>query len=249
MQRCGLVSVSFRNLSPETVIRAAIEAGLSCVEWGSDVHAPCDDTEKLTSIVALQEQYGIRCCSYGTYFRLGVTPMTELSKYIAAAKRLGTNILRLWCGDRATEEYTEEKRISLFAQCREAAVMAEQAGVVLCMECHIKSYTQTKEGALELMQHVNSPAFRMYWQPNQFREIEENLAYAQLLRDYITHIHVFQWKGKSRFPLGDGIEEWKRYLNVFSGHHKLLLEFMPDDDVHSLRAEAAALHKLIGEIL
>ena len=249
MERCGLVSVSFRSLSPETVIQAASAAGLFSIEWGSDVHAPCDDFERLAEIVSLQNTYGIRCCSYGTYFRLGVTPIEELPKYIAAAKQLGTNILRLWCGDKAAEEYTEEQRLALLDACREAAALAEREQVILCMECHIKSFTQTKEGALELMQSVDSPAFRMYWQPNQFRSIEENLEYAHLLREYITHIHVFQWKGKSRFPLADGIEEWKSYLAAIPGDHNLLLEFMPDDDVRSLPAEAATLRKLIGEYL
>ena len=249
MERCGLVSVSFRSLSPEAVIQAASAAGLFSIEWGSDVHAPCDDFERLAEIVSLQSTYGIRCCSYGTYFRLGVTPIEELPKYIKAAKQLGTNILRLWCGDKAAEEYSEEQRLALFDACREAAALAEREQVILCMECHIKSYTQTKEGALELMQSVDSPAFRMYWQPNQFRSIEENLEYAHLLREYITHIHVFQWKEKNRFPLSDGMEEWKCYLKEISGEHDLLLEFMPDDDVRSLPAEAATLRKLIGECL
>ena len=94
----GLVSVSFRPLMPEQVAAAAVNAGLNHVEWGSDVHAPYNDPQRLAQIVALQEQYGIRCCSYGTYFRLAVTPMTELPGYIQAAKMLGTDILRLWCG-------------------------------------------------------------------------------------------------------------------------------------------------------
>ena len=61
------------------------------------------------------------------------------------------------------------------AQCREAAKIAEAEGVTLCLECHRNSYTETKEGALDVMQTVDSPAFRMYWQPNQYRTIEENI--------------------------------------------------------------------------
>ena len=40
MYQIGLVSVSFRGLSPEEIIRIAKDAGLSRIEWGSDVHAP-----------------------------------------------------------------------------------------------------------------------------------------------------------------------------------------------------------------
>ena len=246
MYRSGLVSISFRGHSPAEILEAAARAGLSCIEWGSDVHAPCGDVENLEKIVKLQEKYGISCCSYGTYFRLGVTPVEELPGYIHAAKRLGTQMLRLWCGSKPAEACTPEEKETLFAQCREAAAMAEAAGVVLSMECHIKSFTETAAGALELMQAVASPAFRMYWQPNQFRTVEENRQYARALRDYITHIHVFQWKGKARFPLADGVEEWKCYLSELTGSHTLLLEFMPDDDLRSLPMEAAALRELMG---
>ena len=247
MENTGLVSVSFRGLTPEQVASAAKDAGLPFVEWGSDVHAPWEMAEKLKEVCRAQKAYGLRCCSYGTYFRLAVTPMEELPGYIRAAKILGTDILRLWCGTKKREDCTEEDRAYLLDQCRQAAAIAEREGVTLCLECHRNSYTETKEGALDVMQAVDSPAFRMYWQPNQWRTIEENVEYARLLKDYITHIHVFQWKEKLRFPLREGLSEWKTYLKELPGEHMLLLEFMPDDDVASLPEEARALRQLKGE--
>ena len=92
----GLVSISFRSLPPEALIEQAKAAKLSCVEWGSDVHAPCTDEAALDHILRLQSRSGIVCSSYGTYFRLGQTPLQELPAYIRAAKKLGTRILRLW---------------------------------------------------------------------------------------------------------------------------------------------------------
>ena len=94
----GLVSVSFRGHTPKEILEAMKANGLAVIEWGSDVHAPANDKEALLSIAALQAQYGITCSSYGTYFRLGVTPIEELEAYIAAAVLLGTDVLRLWCG-------------------------------------------------------------------------------------------------------------------------------------------------------
>ena len=71
MYQLGLVSISFRGHTPEELITAVKEAGLSCIEWGSDVHAPCTDEERLQQIAAAQKAAGISCCSYGTYFGLG----------------------------------------------------------------------------------------------------------------------------------------------------------------------------------
>ena len=102
--KLGLVSVSFRALSPERTLSAVKQSGLSCIEWGSDVHAPKDDIKGLEDIARLQKEYGIVCSSYGTYFRLGVIPVKELEDYIKAAGILGTDILRLWCGNKGSQE-------------------------------------------------------------------------------------------------------------------------------------------------
>lgn len=247
MYQLGLVSVSFRSLAPEQITEAAKKAGLRCIEWGSDVHAPCNDSAKLQKIARLQKEAGLFCSSYGTYFRIGVNKPEELPDYIRAAKILGTNILRLWCGSKGSAEYTLQERQALYAQCKILAAMAEEEHVTLCMECHNGTMTDTKESALELMKAVDSPAFRMYYQPNQLRSNEENLAYAKLLAPYTRHVHVFNWAGADRFPLADAIALWREYLSAFAGQHTLLLEFMPDDRVETLPAEANALRELIGE--
>ena len=158
---------------------------------------------------------------------------------------MGTNRLRVWAGIRNASQYSVEERLDFLNQCAAAAAIAEDHGVILCLECHRRSYTETKEGALELMEHVASPHFRMYWQPNPDISIEENLAYIRLLRDYITHVHVFHWIDDRRLPLREGLDIWRRYLQALDGGHDLLLEFMPDDKLESLSEEAAALHELI----
>lgn len=240
--KLGLVSVSFRSHTPAEILAAMKDAGLCYIEWGSDVHVP---PEKAEEIALLQKSYGINCCSYGTYFSLGVTPMEELERYIKAAKVLGTNVLRLWCGSKNSEEYTEREKEALFSLCKVAASIAAQNGVVLCMECHNRTYTNTKEGAYELMQAVNSKAFQMYWQPNHRRTQEENMAYAQLLAPYTVHLHVFNWKGGEKRPLREAKELWKTYLSCFAEGRTLLLEFMPDDKIETLKAEAAALKEIV----
>lgn len=251
MYQLGVVSVSFRGETPEAIIEATKAAGLSCIEWGSDVHAPWNDEERLRSIARLQEDSGIRCSSYGTYFRLGKDDPADFPGYIRAARILGTDILRLWCGIKSSRDYTPEELECLYADCRTVAAMAEEAGMTLCMECHKGSVTDWKEGALALMQAVDSPAFGMYWQSNHLWSLEENLAYAKLLAPWTRHLHVNYWDytengSMARCPLSRGGEIWKKYLSQFSGDRVLLLEFMPDGRLESLTAEAAAL-KVIAQ--
>lgn len=241
----GLVSVSFRKNSPREILEAMKGNGLTCVEWGSDVHAPYADTARLLALVALQREYGIECSSYGTYFYIGETPMEELRRYIAAAKMLGTNILRLWCGKKSGAEMTGDEREAFLEECRLVASIAEEEDVILCMECHRKSFTEHLSDALWLMEKVNSEHFRMYWQPFQWQSVQENLAYAEAIAPFTHHIHVFQWKGEQKFSLNEGIEEWQGYLQKFAGPRTLLLEFMPDGLISTLSAEAEALRRII----
>ena len=245
--RLGLVSISFRKHTPEEIIIAAKKAGLSCIEWGSDIHAPCRDLEALAKISSLQKLHGISCSSYGTYFRLGETPIEELSDYINAAKILGTNILRLWCGKKSGADMSEQEKASLIESCITAAKIAEKNGVTLCMECHKKTFTERVEDTEYLIKNVNSPSFRMYWQPFQWLSSDESLEIAKTISPYAEHIHVFNWSQDLRFPLGEAIEDWRRYISVFPVPRTLLLEFMPDDEIDSLDAEADALRRSIGE--
>lgn len=244
----GLVSVSFRSLEPKQIAELCRENGLEYIEWGSDIHAPCTDSARIGEIIDLQADYGIKCSSYGTYFRIGTNEASELYGYIDAAKKLGTDILRLWCGDKNYTDMTTDERDYIIAESKNAAKIAEECGVTLCMECHNKTFTNCLEGALELMKSVDSPSFQMYWQPNQFRALEENLEYAEKIAKYVKVIHVFNWEGKNKYPLCDAIEIWQKYLSFFDGSQKLLLEFMPDGKPESLGAETAALKEIRREL-
>ena len=242
----GVVSISFRDKSPAEILAAAKAAGLSCVEWGSDVHAPCRQPEKLREIAALQEQYGISCCSYGTYFRVTRNQPEEILPYIEAARILGTDVLRIWCGLTGFHEETEKAEI--YARARKLAQIAAQESVTLCLECHPGTMTDCKEGALAMMEAAGSDHFKLYWQPNQYKTEEENRQYIQSLKPWLTHVHVFQWAGPEKYPLADGKEIWKQYLSLLGGPRKLLFEFMPDGKIETLSREADALREILQDL-
>ena len=243
----GLVSVSFRSLSPREIVALMNACGLQSVEWGSDVHARCDDPDALRAIAQLQRDTGVTCCSYGTYFRLGADPAEGILPYIAAARTLGTDILRVWCGHQSYAKYTPSEKTRLLDACRAVARIAQEEGVTVCLECHHNTYTEELPGALELMEAVQSDHFRMYWQPNQYKTQEINLEYARRIAPYVTQLHVFHWEGDAHYPLALGMNKWLEYLPVFTGDHHLLLEFMPDGRPESLAGEVHSLRALIAQ--
>ncbi len=243
----GIVSVSFRGYTPREILEITKKAGLSCIEWGSDIHAPHNDLPRLYEISEMQKEYGIFCSSYGTYFRLGVTPIGELESYIRAAKILGTTVLRLWGGEKSGSQMTNEEKCEMLSACRKAAEIAEKNEVTLCLECHKKTITEDPDDAAWLMREVGSPRFRMYWQPFQWQSIAQNVENAKKISSFAEHIHVFNWKGEEKLPLSESITEWRRYLEQFSATHTLLLEFMPKGTLDELSCEADALRLIIGE--
>ncbi len=243
MFETGLVSVSFRGLAPREILELCRENGLKYVEWGSDIHIPCGSD--VSGIVELQKQFGIECSSYGTYFRIGANDISELYGYIETAKALGTDILRLWCGEKNYTDMNEDERSHIIEESKKASQIAEREGMTLCMECHNKTFTNCLEGAMRLMRDVASPSFRMYWQPNQFRSFEENIEYAKAIAPFTKVIHVFNWEGKNKYPLEGAVGVWKEYLSHFGGSQKLLLEFMPDGRPESLANEVRSLNMIV----
>ena len=243
----GLVSISFRNHTPKEILKEMKKSGLLSIEWGSDVHAPQNDLEKVKEVASLQKEYDIVCSSYGTYFKLGETDISQLTDYINAAKVLGTNILRLWCGTKSGKNMTLSERENLINECKKAAKIAKENDVILCMECHQNTFTENLEDTMFLLKSVNSSNFKMYWQPFQWQECNENIKIAKEISPYSEHIHVFNWDKDKRYPLIKAKDEWTKYLKEFSNNKTLLLEFMPDDRIESLEKETEALKMIVGE--
>ena len=244
----GLVSVSFRDKTPEQILAEMKETGLTAIEWGSDIHAPADRPGRLTEIAALTRNAGIRCCSYGTYLHIGRCSPEDLRRHIAAARILGTDILRLWAGSKDSDEYTPEETAELFRECRMLAKIAEEENVILCMECHEQTYTNRLQSALTLMEAVSSDSFRMYWQPSRFRTPEENLSYAKAIAPYTCHLHIFNVNTAGRYPLEKAEKDWKSYFSAFSGTHCALLEFMPDNADGTFQRESKVLLQWAEEL-
>ncbi len=244
MYNLGLVSISFRKHTPVEILEAMKQVYLSFVEWGSDVHAPYNDLEKLKEIASLQKKYNIKCSSYGTYFRVGTNKAEEIISYIKAAKILDTKILRIWCGNKGYSEYSESEAEELIAECKKLNDIAKDNDVILCTEYHPNTFCDCVEG-VKLILNDN---LKTYWQPNQYKNFNDNIIESKAVADNTVNIHVFNWKQKEKYPLIEAKDIWNQYLNNFNNSQNLLLEFMPDDKIESLKAETDALKKIVGEL-
>lgn len=244
MYQTGLASIAFRHLSVEDVIAAAKNAGLSYIEWGSDIHAPITDFENIRRVRRLTEEAGLACSSYGAYFNIVKDAPETIRDYIAAAKELGVSTIRIWCSGHPYE-LTEEEIENRYNACRQIAKIAEEEQVMICAECHSGNLTHDTASSLAFMEAVNSPNFRMYWQPSELLTTEENIAFAKATAPYVTNVHVYYYVNKTHTPLWEGKDGWTEYIRALGTDRLFILEHLPEHDPALLPQQAATLKAIL----
>lgn len=248
----GLVSISFRECSPDEIIAAAHDCGLQCIEWGSDVHVPFNDLRFARSVYEKTVENGLFVSSYGTYFGLDRDGFLELDCYMETAKILHTNKMRIWPPGKPSKQIIEDGEWKFYVKkTSKLAQVAAKNGIVLMLECHPFTLTDDYTTTFDFFKAVNQPNLKLCWQPNQYKSLDYNLKSIKILKNYIENAHVFHWAKCERFPLAEGIETWKKYLKEFEDSKLcLLLEFMHDNQISSLPQTAEALFEILkkGEI-
>ena len=95
MLRPGLVSITFRALSPREIIAACVASKLEGIEWGGDVHARPDDLNNAREVGRMTRDAGLEVAAYGSYWRCDGAPFEPI---VEAAIALGAPLIRVWAG-------------------------------------------------------------------------------------------------------------------------------------------------------
>ncbi len=245
----GLVSVTYRQCSPDQIITLCVDNRLSAVEWGGDVHVPPGDTENAVRIGEMTRAAGLCMPAYGTYYKAGTygdAYRAEFEKVLQTACALGTPALRLWAGTKNAEDITEDERNALLCELRFCADMAAAHGKTVTFERHNGTLTNRAAAAHAMIGDIGRENIRTHWQPSQFLTHEENCAGLSLLLPFIDCVHVFAWEGSNsqRFTLAEHRDRWADYLSILRGAKQdiaLLMEFTPHNNPCELPREAETL--------
>lgn len=161
----GLVSISFRSLSPAEIVDLCREAGLDGVEWGGDVHVPHGDLGAAESVRGLCRDAGLRIASYGSYYRLGSSEQNGLpfQSVLDSARALGAPVIRVWAGERGSAETDDAGRRAVSQDARRVVELAAAAGVAVAFEWHGNTLTDDLVSGLSLL--ADAPGAATYWQP------------------------------------------------------------------------------------
>ncbi len=250
--KTGIVSISFRKLSPLEIVTAAAFAGLDCIEWGGDVHVPHGDTARAEEVARLTAEHGLSISAYGSYLRLGGGPEPSPAAVLDSASALGAQTIRVWAGTKGSAAATPEERASVVDAALSFASLASTRGMSISYEFHGGTLTDTGESAARLLSETPHPAIFSLWQPTVGLTTEACLASLQKVLPRLSNVHAFNWwpTQANRLPLIEGRDRWISYLGIIRAAGKapdVLLEFLPNDNIIALPAEAAALQEIIAD--
>ncbi len=252
----GLVSITFRKLAPFEIVELALKAGLEAVEWGGDVHVPHGNLEKARSVLKLTSDADLSVAAYGSYYRVGVSEAEGLSfeKVLETAATLEAPTIRVWAGNRGSQDTPPEQRQTIVEESRRIAEMAAGEGISISFEYHKNTLTDTNASAQQLLCEIRHRNVWTYWQPPVGASTQYCLEGLRGVLPYLTNIHVFHWLVKNGMreqrPLAEAHKPWKLYLDVIgrSGReHYSMIEFVRGDSQKQLFMDAAALKSWLSE--
>ena len=254
MIRSGLVSITFRQLTPQAIVDLVAQSGLDAIEWGGDVHVPHGDVAQARLVRQMTEDAGLAIAAYGSYYRVGHGEPAPFKAVVESAVALGAPTIRVWAGKQGTAAADDAYWARIVEDSRAIGDLAQQAGVVVAYEYHGNTLTDTNASALRLLRTVAHDNVKTYWQPPGGATLDENLASLDAILPWLVNVHVFSWReinGQRERMLLDAKEvEWAQYLSKVTTtgrDHFAMIEFVRDDDPANFLKDAETLKCLIRE--
>ena len=249
----GLVSISFRNLSPEALLEEVASAGLKGIEWGGDVHVPHGDVQRAEQVKDTSENAGIEVAAYGSYYRLGETEDNpEFQAVLDSALALGAPSIRVWAGRTGSADADEAIWQRVIDDANRICDLAEAQQIRICLEYHGGTLTDSIESSTRLLSEVPHPNLDTLWQPPNGKADEHCEKSLLGILDRVSNLHVFHWGPggwSDRFALAEGIGRWKRFFELAQTKPKprwALMEFVKNDSLEQFHEDAKTLHHLLG---
>jgi len=252
MMQPGLVSVTFKEIPCEDVIRYAQAARLKAIEWHGLDHVPHGDLETARRIGQSTLDAGLAMAAYGSYYVLGQSEGLGLSfdTVLQTAEALGAPMIRVWAGHQNPDKTPDHTRTHIVKEAARVADLAAEKHIRIILEFHADTLTQTGESCAELLGDLDHPNVSTYWQPTPGVDVSRNLAQLHCVLPWLAGLHVFHWgpTHMDRHALALGESDWAQYLAMAGQRHSMLnalLEFVKGGTVEQFNEDAATLHRLL----
>jgi sugar phosphate isomerase/epimerase len=255
MLSSGLVSITFRQLTPAQIIDLVKKSGLNCIEWGGDIHAPHGDLKIARSLRRQCADADILLPTYGSYYRTSSNDAKNPSirAVLDSAAELGVEQVRIWAGNEGSAQMTAKRRNELVATLRQDSEIAATYGLQLSLEYHANTLTDSDESVKQLMTELADSQIKFYWQPVVGQSIQCQLDSLATVSSKLAHIHAFSWQltptGIVRLPLATAADDWQLIVDKAAkipNRHAVMLEFVKDDSIEQFMRDAKFLRQLLN---
>jgi sugar phosphate isomerase/epimerase len=251
----GLVSITFRMLTPREIVGLVADSGLQGIEWGGDVHVPHGNVERAREVRAMTEDAGLCVPAYGSYYRVGHQEPCPFEDVLQSAVALGTPIVRVWAGKTGTDGADDAYWERVVADSRRIGDLAAEAGVTVVYEFHGGTLTDTNASARRLLERVGRKNVRSYWQPPRGASTATCLEGLDMIMPWLTHVHVFSWREPEqhgpaiRLPLAAGERAWSHFLPRIASSGRdcfAEIEFVRGDNPAQFLEDASVLKQWLA---
>jgi 3-dehydroshikimate dehydratase len=254
MLNSGLVSITFRSLQPDEVIHLAKDGAVQSIEWGGDIHVPPGATETAREVGRKTREAGLKVAAYGSYYRLGVRDKeaAPFEHVLGSAAALAAPTIRVWAGNKGSDECSPQERSLVIADALRVAEMAARIGITICLEYHGGTLTDTRASVAALLAEMSHPNIEFLWQPAHGESVEDNVDRLRDVLPRLRNVHVFHWwpTFQERHPLVDGEPRWLPYVEVVRQSGRpvdFLLEFVSSDSPAQFVDDAATLRRFLQD--
>ena len=170
-QGVGVCSIAFKERSAADALRAIAAAGADSIElWGQPPHLPFPVDEAWCADLREQaSDLGLSFCALGSYYCPGRHPSYDghpvtKKNQLTAVRALGAPIVRIWPGSAGHAATAPEERERLYAEIRDFADGARDAGILVVLERHVGSLTEGWDAPLTVLEEIDHPAVALNYQ-------------------------------------------------------------------------------------
>ena len=252
----GLVSVTFRQKTPEEVLNCVEAAGLEAIEWGGDIHVPAGDLAAARQVGNLTRARHLAIPTYGSYYRAGVPADEQKSPpfqaVLATAAELGAGGIRVWTHLVSSQKASADQWARTIEDLARIRDLAAAKGLLVYLEYHNNTLNDRDASTRRLLEAVDG--IYTFWQPLNELTRDENIKTLAAARIRLAHLHVFSDQGSSCL-LETGEQDWQTYFGLLPEQDSLparpdqprclMIEFVKDQSEDSLLADARTLRAWI----
>lgn len=162
-----------------------------------------DKSEEINQVKEALQKHGLRVSAYDVSNNFVKATSEERKAEVAkiidgitVAKQLGTNVVRVFCGDLSGDLTYEDGQEWIVEGLRACAALAEKEQIYLAVENH-GLLAGKSEQVLEIIEKVNSPYVKSTFDTGNFLLVHEDPTKAfEQLKEEIVHVHFKDFRQK-----------------------------------------------------